>query len=81
MRVENLMRRLPMATAIIAICAALAGPVSAHTGERVIPIFELTDEDIGRINIHDGSVDDWLKVLGEPTLTAGDFDSSYSSGH
>lgn len=45
----------------------------AHMGDRVFPIFELTEEEFARIDISDGSVEDWLEVVGEPTLTALDF--------
>jgi hypothetical protein len=35
---------------------------------------ELTDEDLARINLHDGSVQDWLQVVGEPTLRPTDME-------
>ena len=41
----------------------------AQFPERVYPIMELTDEMRTRIDVRDGSVDDWREVLGEPTLT------------
>jgi hypothetical protein len=45
----------------------------AHVGDRLFSIFELTDEDLVHINLHDGSADDWREVLGEPSLTASEF--------
>jgi hypothetical protein len=45
----------------------------AHIGDRLFHIFELTDEDLGRIDLKDGSADDWRDVLGEPSLTTLDF--------
>ena len=61
---------------VLGIAGLLLGLVSgteAQQSERVYPFFELTDEDVAMIDIHDGSIDDWLDVLGEPTLTALDF--------
>lgn len=49
------------------------GGVDAHIGDRIVPIFELTDEDLVMIDLHDMSVDDWRTVVGEPSLTAIDF--------
>ncbi len=45
----------------------------AHIGDEIYPFFEILDEDLGRIDLTDGSVDDWLEVVGEPSLTALDF--------
>ena len=33
----------------------------------------MTDEDVARIDVGDGSIEDWLDVVGEPSLTALDF--------
>ena len=41
----------------------------AQFQDRLYPFIELTDEMRDRIDLKDGSVDDWLEVLGEPTLT------------
>lgn len=43
--------------------------LEAQFQDRLYPIPELTDEMRDRIDLKDGSVDDWLEVLGEPTLT------------
>ena len=51
----------------------LARSVDAHVGDRVYPIHELTDEMLAEIQLHDGSVEDWYELIGEPTLTLLDF--------
>lgn len=51
----------------------LTGTVHAHVGDKLFSFFELTDEDLARIDLHDGSTDDWRDVLGEPSLTASEF--------
>ena len=58
----------------VAIPIVLTGAsLEAQFQDRVYPIPELTDEMRGRIDLNDGSVEDWLEVLGEPTLTPLDF--------
>ena len=58
----------------------LVAPVAyAHIGDQIYPFYELLDEDLDRIDLTDGSVDDWYDVLGEPSLTAGDFYYPFSS--
>ena len=51
----------------------LAPAVHAHIGDQIYPFFELLDEDLHRIDLTDGSVEDWHEVLGEASLTASDF--------
>ena len=55
-----------------------ASAAHAHIGDEIYPIFELLDEDLDRIDLTDGSVEDWLEVLGEPSLTGADFYYPYS---
>ncbi len=50
-----------------------ASATHAHVGDQIYPIFELLDEDLDRIDLTDGSVDDWIEVVGEPSLAAFDF--------
>ena len=50
-----------------------AGSSPAHIGDEIYPFYELLDKDLRRIDLTDGSVEDWLEVLGEPSLTATDF--------
>ena len=70
--------RIPMKPLLIAVGVAvlLLGLVSssrAQQSERVYPIVELTDEEVALIDVKDGSIDDWLDVVGEPALTALNF--------
>ncbi len=51
----------------------LASAVHAHIGDEIYPFYELLDEDLERIDLTDGSVEDWIEVVGEPSLTASDF--------
>ncbi len=51
----------------------LAGAAHAHIGDEVYFFYELLDEDLDRIDLTDGSVEDWREVVGEPSLTASDF--------
>lgn len=75
------MRWLLKATVIAGLLANLTGIAWAHMGDKVFPIVELTDAELARIDITDGSVEDWLEVVGEPTATAPDFstDPEYAS--
>ncbi len=56
----------------------LAPAAHAHIGDELYPFYELLDEDLDRIDLTDGSVEDWYEVLGEPSLTAVDFHYPYS---
>ena len=50
------------------------GPAAhAHIGDEVYFFYELLDADLHRIDLADGSIEDWLEVIGEPSLTASDF--------
>ena len=58
------------------IAASLLGRTSsngAQFGSRIYSIVELTDSDVAMIDVHDGSIEDWEEVVGEPTVTALDF--------
>ena len=57
----------------------LAIPADPHSGGRVFPIPELTDEMLARIRFDDGSVDEWYDLIGEPTMTLLDFQAPYSN--
>ena len=59
-----------MRIGISCLLVLLAARVFAHVGDEIYPFLELLDEDLARIDLNDGSVDDWLEVLGEPSLTA-----------
>ena len=45
----------------------------AYNGAAILGIPELSTEDLDRIDIHDGVVEDWIEVIGDPVLTALDF--------
>ncbi len=50
-----------------------AGAAHAHTGDEVYFFYELLDKDLDRISLTDGSVEDWLEVVAEPSLFTSDF--------
>ena len=51
----------------------VSAALDAQWSDRLYPFRELTDEMRARIDLRDGSVEDWSEVLGEPTLTPLDF--------
>ena len=65
------MQSLSFRVACLIVLTAIA--LEAQWSDRVYPIRELTDEMRARIDLRDGSVEDWSEVLGEPALTALDF--------
>ena len=65
----------------VLLCLIYGGSVPAHTGDRVYPIVEISDEQIGMIDLHDGFVDEWLDVIGPPTLTALNFTELYGAAY
>ena len=58
--------------ALVVFSAGLA-PAVAHNGDRVFPISYLSEETLALLDQDDGVVEDWVDVLGEPTLTPLDF--------
>ncbi len=58
---------------IIGLVLGLLGGAEAQESERLYPFVELTDADLAQIDVTDGSIDEWKDLLGEPTLTALDF--------
>ena len=73
------MRTCRISLTTLATLLALASVTHAHIGDEIYPFYELLDEDLDRIDLTDGSVEDWYDVLGEPSLTAADFYYPYSS--
>ncbi len=63
----------------ITLLAVTASLCSGHVGERVVPIFEIPDELLSEIDIHDGEIGDWLTVIGEPSLTGLDLTPDFGS--
>ena len=66
---------MPTCLVSLLILASLLVPAvtHAHIGDQIYPFYELLDEDLDRIDLTDGSVEDWREVVGEPSLTASDF--------
>ena len=50
----------------------MAGAAEAHSGNRLYPFYELTDEMLEEIDLHDGLIDEWYEI-GEPCMTLLDF--------
>ena len=67
------MRTRLISLLVLAALLGLARGAHPHIGVETYPFYELLDEDLDRINLTDGSVEDWLEVVGEPSLTASDF--------
>ena len=65
------MRTLPFLIAPHLLLTAIC--LEAQFPDRLYPFQELTDEMRARIDLKDGSVEDWMEVLGEPSLTPLDF--------
>ena len=61
------MQLLPFRIAIAIMLTAISS--EARWPDRLYPFRELTDEMVAQIDLKDGSIEDWLEVLGEPTLT------------
>ncbi len=71
------MRNIWLTIGLLAVNASLC---SAHVGDRVVPVFEISDEMLSEIDIHDGEIGDWLAVIGEPSLTGLDLTADVSGG-
>ncbi|MCY3760490.1 MAG: hypothetical protein OXH50_04515 [Gemmatimonadetes bacterium] len=56
----------------ILIIMAMTAMAEAHSGTRLYPFYQLTDEMLEEIDLHDGSIDEWYEV-GEPSMTLLDF--------
>ena len=59
--------RIAIPFLITAVC------LEAQWQDRLFPFIQLTDDMLAEIDLRDGSIDDWVEVLGEPTLTPLDF--------
>jgi len=51
----------------------LASGASAHIGDRIYPIFELSEADLADIDLRDADITDWEDVLGDASLVTTDF--------
>ena len=61
---------------LLAVSAGLSPQAVAHSGGRVYPIVELTDEMLEQIQLDDGTVDEWFELIGEPAMTLLDFQTN-----
>lgn len=62
---------------IASICTlGLSMTADAHIGDQVYPVFELSDQDLARIDLRDSSVWDWQTILGPPTFVPRDLHTS-----
>ena len=59
--------------AVLYLVISLAISAGAHSGGRLFPIPELTDDMLERIQLHDGSAEEWYDLAGEPTMSLVDF--------
>ena len=57
---------------LLAVLLMSSAVSTAHTGDRLFPFYELTDEMLETIDIHDGFIDEWYEV-GEPSMTVLDY--------
>ena len=72
----------------IALFAVAPSMCSGHMGDRVVPVFEISDAQLADIDIHDGEVEDWINIIDEPSLTGldlvpstdPDFGEAYNPG-
>jgi len=55
----------------ISLAVATAGPVQAHQGDIIYPIYELSTADLP--DLHDGTLEDWEEVLPNASLNHNDF--------
>ena len=70
---------LQRTASLIVVCVFVASSqVHGHLGDRVIPIYEITDNEVGQIDLKDGRIDEW-EDLGEASLSSLDFAGSYVS--
>lgn len=68
--------RLKRIAALLLVAVAFPGvsdTASAHVGDRVFAIPEITDDMLSSISLADGTVDEWPMLFGAPTLTVLDF--------
>lgn len=62
------------ASGLLVLVQFICGDAVAHVGDRVYPIYELTDQDFAAIDLDDGRTDDWSALVGAPTATYDDFE-------
>lgn len=66
------MKKSLLAILALGLVVSLVGGASAHIGDRLFLIFELTEADIADIDLRDVGIADWEEVIGEPSVLASD---------
>ena len=59
--------------AVLFLVLSLTISAGAHSGDRLFPIPELTDEMLERVQLDDGSAEEWYDLVGEPFMSLVDF--------
>ncbi len=72
-RIRKQWRAVPVLLLGLGLSACLSARAEAHLGDRVYPIPYLSDEMLEQIQLHDGLVDEWYELVGEPTMSLLDF--------
>ncbi|MBT4498954.1 MAG: hypothetical protein HOC74_14590 [Gemmatimonadetes bacterium] len=67
------MKKRLLFSLILGIAAGAVGDLWGHVGDRIYPIWQLSDEEVTEIDLGDGSIQDWIDVMGPPTLLTSDF--------
>jgi hypothetical protein len=57
----------------LAMVFAVVTAANAHIGSTVFLFFEIADEDVADIDFNDGSLNDWIDLVGDPSMDATDF--------
>ena len=67
------MGKPPLVVAIACVIGGIVCGSEAHQGDRIIPIQEISDEDLRLIDLSDGSLEEWEEILGGHALIPLDF--------
>ena len=62
---------------VLVLFPGLAIQAGAHVGDRLYPIAYLSDQMLAGIQLDDGQIQEWVDLLGEPTLTLLDFTEEF----
>ena len=58
----------PLFPAGVILIMCFVHSAQAHLGDRIFPIYEISDEDLMEIDVRDGSIEDWEEIVGEPSV-------------
>lgn len=67
------MNKLTLSCGCFLVIVFLVHSVQAHIGDRIYPIYEITDEDLMEIDVRDGTIGKWSEILSESSVTAAEF--------